>query len=545
VFIDEAVCEGCGDCGAKSNCLSVQPVDTEYGRKTRIHQSSCNQDYTCLDGDCPSFVTVTETRRSRRRRARRLAATSTAPAEAGGGGAPALDASFPEPEREPLDGTHDIYMTGVGGTGVITASQILATAALLDGLHVAGVDQTGLSQKGGPVVSHLRVGAQPFEGAGTIGAGAADTYLAFDLLVGAAPVHLAYARHGTRTAVSTSKVPTGAMVSDPALAFPAVDALVGAIGGRTGGVDVHLDSVALAERLFGDHMMANVLLLGAAYQAGMLPVTADAIERAIELNGVARDQNRQAFRWGRRYTLDPGGVARAAYGAAPVPVAISSNGHGPRPAAALLQGAGFTGELARLLEVRVPELAAYQDDAYARAYVDFVARVVEAERAAVPGATRLAEAVARSLFQLMAYKDEYEVARLYLRDDFAATLRAEAPDGGAVRVLLHPPLLRALGVRRKLAFGPWVRPAFRVLRGMRRVRGTRLDPFGATKVRRTERALVAEYRGLVERALHELSAETYDRAVALAELPAMVRGYEQVKLENVERFRAEVRALGF
>ena len=401
VFINERVCEGCGDCGVKSNCLSVQPVDTEFGRKTRIHQSSCNQDFTCLDGDCPSFVTVTETRRSRRRARARLErerASRDASRDI-----PVLGDDFPEPDaatRATVDGLFNLYLTGVGGTGVVTISQLLATAALLDGFQVAGLDQTGLSQKGGPVVSHVKLARDPIDASNAVAAGEADTYLGFDLLVAADPRHLAQLRPGSRAVVSTSKVPTGAMVTDAGLGFPAVDGLLAAVAGRTGGGDVHLDAIALAEGLFRDHMMANLVLVGAAYQTGAIPVSAASLERAIELNGVAVDENRQAFRWGRRYVLDPAAALAAAGTPAvdPVPVALLPSP--PRPAT----------ELERVVELRSRELGAYQSARSARDYTDFVSRVAGAERTAVPGSSALAEAVARNLFKLMAYKDEYEVA---------------------------------------------------------------------------------------------------------------------------------------
>jgi indolepyruvate ferredoxin oxidoreductase len=549
VFINERVCEGCGDCGVKSNCLSVQPVDTEFGRKTRIHQSSCNQDYTCLDGDCPSFVTVTETRRSRRRAARRRRAQTVASATAArvATTVPDLGADLPEPDPAtratvPADAVFSLYLTGVGGTGVVTVSQIVATAALLEGYQVAGLDQTGLSQKGGPVVSHVKLSRQPIDSSNAVAAGEADTYLGFDLLVAADPRHLAQVRPGTRAALSTSKVATGAMVTDVGTSFPAVDGLLAAVANRTHGTDVHLDSIALAEGLFGDHMMANLVVLGAAYQSGAVPVSAAALEQAIELNGVAVGQNRQAFRWGRRYLLDPAATLAAAGAPTvePVPVALLPSRAGAAP-----DPDGVTTELERLVGRRVAELRAYQGDRPARDYAAFVDHVATEEARAVPGSTALAEAVARNLFKLTAYKDEYEVARLVIDPALDDALQAQFPDGGRVHYRLHPPVLRALGMHRKIALGRWSRPGFRVLRSMRHLRGTLLDPFGHTKVRRTERALPGEYRDLVDKALVDLSPANHDRAVQLAELPDVIRGYEQIKLANVDHYHDQVRALGF
>jgi indolepyruvate ferredoxin oxidoreductase len=533
VFINEWVCEGCGDCGEKSNCLSVQPIDTELGRKTRIHQSSCNFDFSCLDGDCPSFLTVHETRRSRRRgEVRRAAALARDVAVVG-------PDDVDEPERPVVDGCFGISLTGVGGTGVVTMSQVLATAALLDGCHVSGLDQTGLSQKGGPVISHVKIATTPIAVSNAIGTGEADAYLGFDLLVAAEPRHLDMLRAGTHVVLSTSKVPTGAMVRDTSVAFPDVDGLLQTIAERADGADAHVDTHAVADGLFADHMMANPFLLGVAYQVGALPVRATSIERALELNGVAVARNHQAFRWGRRFAVDPVGVL-AASGQNANPVARTIE-RGTHPGIALPED--LPDGVRRLVEVRVPELVAYQSSSLARDYLDVVQRVVARERAVGIGRVELSETVARYLFKVLAYKDEYEVARLSLRPELDAALEAQFPDGGKVRYRLHPPVLRALGMTRKVALGRWFRPAFRGLYAMRRVRGTAFDPFGHTKVRRAERALIVEYRRLVEDALETLNPSTYDRAVALASLPDLVRGYESIKLAGIDRFRAEAQTL--
>jgi indolepyruvate ferredoxin oxidoreductase len=525
VVINEAVCEGCGDCGVQSNCLSVQPVETEFGRKTQIHQSSCNKDYSCLLGDCPSFLTV-EPRGEWPRRARPLFR---------------VEQTLPEPElRVRRDAS--VFLAGIGGTGVVTVNQVLGTAALLDGKFVAGLDQTGLSQKGGPVVSHLRFADHASDVAGKVGAGDADTYLGFDLLVAAAPVNLARARPDlTIAVVSTSQVPTGAMVASPDVDFPEGSALRDVIGRVTRkDENVYLDALGLAEALFGDHMAANLLLLGAAYQAGAIPVGAAAIEQALALNGVAVEMNVHAFRAGRLLVADPewaGTVRRQRAGQVEVWAELGDQ------ARAIVDSVGASGELRRLLEVRVAELCAYQDLRYAADYAAFVRRVAEAERAAVVGETRLAEAVARYLFKLMAYKDEYEVARLHTQAAAAASLAAAFPGPLRVRYHLHPPILRALGWKRKIAVGRWFDPVFHALVRLRRLRGTPFDPFGHATVRRLERALIGEYRAMVERTLADLTPATYERAVRVARLPDLVRGYEGVKLRSVERFRREARAL--
>jgi indolepyruvate ferredoxin oxidoreductase len=306
--------------------------------------------------------------------------------------------------------------------------------------------------------------------------------------------------------------------------------------------NVYLDAIGLAELCFGDHMAANMIVLGAAYQAGAISVSAQAIEEAIALNGVGVQMNTQAFRAGRQLVLDPAWartLKKPGVGSAVATPVLTAE------AAALVDATGAAGELRRLLEIRVPELIAYQDAAYARQYVDFVARVREAEQKAVSGESRLSEAVARYLFKLMAYKDEYEVARLHLKSDLTARLAEEYPEGVEIRYHLHPPLLRALGFKSKIRLGRWFDGAFRLLASLRGLRGTALDPFGRAEVRRVERALIGEYRALVEKALADLSDITYERAVKLAGLPDVIRGYEEIKLRNVRRFREEARGLGF
>jgi len=290
VVINEAVCEGCGDCGVKSNCLSVHPVETEFGRKTQIHQSSCNKDYSCLRGDCPSFLTVVPLGSPKKKERKHVT----------------IDRPLPEPVlRVPRDA--NVFMMGIGGTGVVTVNQVLGTAALLDGKHVRGLDQTGLSQKGGPVVSHLKITERPEELSNKIAAGAADCYLGFDVLVATVPANLDHARPDkTIAVVSTSQVPTGAMVTHTDVQFPESSGLRTAIDRITRkDENVYLDAIGLAETLFDDHMASNMLVLGAAYQAGAIPVSAAAIEQAITLNGVSVAMNTQAFRAGRLLVIDP------------------------------------------------------------------------------------------------------------------------------------------------------------------------------------------------------------------------------------------------
>jgi indolepyruvate ferredoxin oxidoreductase len=519
VHINERVCEGCGDCGRKSSCLSVLPVETEFGRKTQIHQSSCNKDYSCLEGDCPSFLEVVPGKRAKRT-------------------APEPPAGLPEPDWTVPEDAFTVRMMGIGGTGVVTVSQVLGVAALIDGRHVTGLDQTGLSQKGGPVISDLRISRFGERGASKVSAAGTDLYLGFDLLGAGSPRNLSVADpERTVAVVSTTAVPTGRMVIDTEERFPELSGQLDAIDRVTRKQsNVYLDAQRLAEALFGDHMPSNMLALGAAWQRGALPVSRQAIERAIELNGAGVEKNLAAFAWGRACVARPDAIEAATSSPA------GSEPEAPEPSAdelALIEASfpGEGGELRRLLEIRVPELVAYQDRSYAERYLDFVreALVVEDERA--PGRRELTEAVARQLFKLMAYKDEYEVARLHLDAAERAMVAAEFGEGAKVRFYLHPPLLRALGLKRKLKLGRWFVPFFKLLRASKRLRGSPLDVFGYASVRRTERRLVGEYRGLVRDALGQLTPSNHATAVELAELPDVIRGYEDIKLAGVERFR--------
>jgi indolepyruvate ferredoxin oxidoreductase len=539
VVINEAVCEGCGDCGAKSNCLSVQPIDTEFGRKTQIHQSSCNKDYSCLKGDCPSFVTVDVVSGPKKRPKPVL---------------PDITEILrgPAQKASSADG-YAIYMAGIGGTGVVTVNTLLGTAGLLEGKYVRAFDQTGLSQKGGPVVSSLKLSDTPMLSSNKVGAGEANLYMGFDILVATQSAHLEKASPDrTRAVISTSQIPTGDMVRKKDVHFPAMAGLLQTVGRWTRhDANVYLDAEALAERLFGDYMASNLIVVGAAYQAGAIPLEAASIEETIRLNGVAVEMNLQAFRWGRLYVQDPASVERQLRQlevpdeATPTPL---SELESRMPAAAtaarqLLATSGFVGEVRRLAEVRIPELMLYRNTAYAQQYVAFLQKVVAVEEGRVPGQSQLGEAVARYLFKLMAYKDEYEVARLLLKDEFFQRVRAQFGDDAQLAFHLHPPLLRLLGLKHKLRLRMWFTPALKALRALRSVRGTPVDIFGYAKVRRVERQLIGEYRRLVESLLDDLNEENYELAVQIAELPDMIRGYEDIKLASVAEFRGEAEAL--
>jgi indolepyruvate ferredoxin oxidoreductase len=485
-------------------------VPTEFGRKTRIHQPSCNHDLSCTDGDCPSFLLVEPGRRPRPARA-----------------AAEPPSGLPEPQRAP-DGDVVLRMPGIGGTGVVTVSQILQMAAHLDGLHAAGLEQIGLAQKGGPVVSDVRIGKDPVTGAVKASRGTVDVLVGFDLLGAAADGNLAACRPGRTVAViSTALVPTVAMVTGRVPVPGGPDDALARVAAVTGPDRLHtLDAQGLAEALLGDHLPANLLLLGAVLQHGLLPVSADAVERAIRLNGAAVATNLAAFRWGRATVAAPDAVARALAGTTSAAAPVAAD------------------DLDGVLAVRVAELTGYQDAAYAARYETTVRDVARraTQATGADGGERVALAVARSLHHLMAYKDEYEVARLHLDPVERARIAAAHGEDARVTVLLHPPALRALGVRRKLRLRRSATPVFRVLAATRRLRGTPLDVFGYAHVRRVERALVGEYRDLVERALERLGPETLDDVVRLAGLPLEIRGYEDLKLRRVAEFREQAAA---
>jgi indolepyruvate ferredoxin oxidoreductase len=519
VVINEAVCEGCGDCGVKSNCLSVQPVDTEFGRKTRIDQTSCNTDYSCLDGQCPSFVTV-EVPEQRSTRTR----------------------SVPQPPRladvdhRPITASHNIFLAGIGGTGIVTVNQVLGMAALRAGLHVDGLDQTGLSQKAGPVTSHLRLSTAPSP-SNRITPGDADCVLAFDLLTAADAANLNFGSPDrTTTIASTSKTPTGEMIYDGTVAYPAADDLLERIRGRAHEV-IAFDALQAAQALFGDTAAANFVVVGCAYQAGALPIPATAIEEAIALNGVAVRVNQAAFHWGRVAAADP-----AAFRSASAPKVAVRRSDTVVPAH-LLAASALAGDTRRIVERCAAHLVAYQGEQTAARYIAAVGAVWERERS-LTDRVDFSSAVATNLHKLMAYKDEYEVARMLTDPAFVESLHTEVPEGAKTTYLLHPPTLKALGRNKKIGFGPRSHGVLRALAKGKVLRGTPFDPFGYMHVRRVERRLLAHYRAMVGQLTAELTVESLDAAVAAASAPDVVRGYEDVKLRNVAAYIARLDELG-
>mgnify|MGYP001024824560 FL=1 len=525
IVINEDVCEGCGDCGVKSNCLSVQQLLTEFGEKTRIDQTSCNTDYSCLEGDCPAFMTVEVDPQAKRAKA----ALPTPP-------------SVPEPTWTVPAGTQSVFLTGVGGTGIVTVNQVLATAALRAGYAVELLDQIGLAQKAGPVMGHLRFAADgPLDPSNRVTPGHADAILAFDLLTAADSGNLRYGSPAHTLAVaSTSVTPTGPEVYDRSLAQTSIAEQLDRL--RTATREIHeLDMLAASEALLGSTTAANLMLVGAAIQCGALKLPPSAVEEAIDINGVAVAANKAALAWGRLSVADPAAFAAAVAAAAPAPTPVVDVD--PTTVVGALAGASFGGETRRLAELRAVELVGFADLRCAEDYVTIVDAVWQAERR-VTDRTELSEAVARHLYKLTAYKDEYEVARLLTRPRAAELAQAAVPGGTDLTFKLHPPMLRALGMGKKIGLTGSTQAVLKALVPMKKLRGTALDPFGRAHVRKVERELLRHYRVTLHDLVSGLTAQNYDRTAAFAALPDVVRGYEDVKLRNVERYAAQVAALG-
>ncbi|MGO4869909.1 MAG: indolepyruvate ferredoxin oxidoreductase family protein [Roseiarcus sp.] len=511
IFINERVCEGCGDCGVKSNCVSVQPLETEFGRKRRIDQSSCNKDYSCAEGFCPSFVTIAG--------ARPKAALAEAVA------APRV----PEPVRREIgERPYAILVAGVGGTGVVTVGAILAMAAHLEGRGCGAIDMAGLAQKGGAVFSHVRIARRPEDiHAIRVGAGEADLILGGDLVVSGAKQALAAMRGAeTGVVVNSAEVFPGDFTRNPDFSLPA-ERVRQSIQSRCSGEARFVDASAAASALFGAAIGANMFLIGYAYQLGYLPLSAAALRRAITLNGEATAMNLSAFDWGRAAAADPDCLAPFAGATTP--------------------SASEDQSLAALVARRAGFLAAYQNRRYAERYRAAVEALARAERERAPGSEALAETAARNLFKLMAYKDEYEVARLYSDGAFADALR-DAFDGD-LRLIFHlaPPFIargdRSAGEAKTMSFGPWMMKAFRVLAAMRRLRGTRFDLFGYTAERRAERALIEDYEALCRELAAGLTPDNLDAALALAALPEKIRGFGPIKARAMAAADEERRRL--
>jgi indolepyruvate ferredoxin oxidoreductase len=514
VLINELVCEGCGDCGVKSNCVSVQPIETEFGRKRAIDQSNCNKDFSCQDGFCPSFVTV---HGAKPKKPEALAKSL--------GAAPELPApELPDLSAEPWA----CIVTGVGGTGVVTIGAILGMAAHLEGKGCGMIDMAGLAQKGGSVFSHVRIAATPAEiSAIRVSADRASLILGCDLVVTGTKKVLAAINHGrSLVVVNTAEVFGGEFTRNADFSLP-VERVKRAVIGAAGRDRVaFVNATAIATTLFGNSIAANMFMLGYAQQKCGVPLSAEAIERAITLNGEAVPMNIEAFRWGRRTAHDQAGV-EAMIGAARKPTEATM----------------LSRSLDEMVARRVAFLTDYQNAAYAGRYESMVRRIQRMEQERTPGQTALAESVARYLFKLMAYKDEYEVARLYSGEAFRKQLSGAFEGDLKLEFHLAPPLIapkdERTGLPKKVSFGPWMLTAFGYLAKLKGLRGTALDPFGYTHERRTERRLIGEYEGLMEYVAARLSARNHATAVALAQIPERIRGFGHVKERHLKEALAE------
>ncbi|HVH80480.1 MAG TPA: indolepyruvate ferredoxin oxidoreductase family protein [Stellaceae bacterium] len=517
VVINDLVCEGCGDCSTASNCVSVVPVETEFGRKRAIDQSSCNKDYSCLKGFCPSFVTVE--------------GGSLKKHSAGDASEEGL-APLPEPDLPTVDEPYGVLITGVGGTGVVTIGALLGMAAHLEGKGVRVLDQIGMAQKGGAVLSHVRIAATPEAiHAVRIANGDAHLLVGCDLVVSASGEAISKLRPGhSRAIVNSHQTMTGDFTRHPDLVFPErqlTQAVIRAVG--QGGAEF-LDATALATALLGDSLATNLFMLGVAYQRGLVPVSAEAIDRAIELNGQAIEFNRRAFRWGRRAAVDQALVAERATSPAAIP-----------------ETHRLSETLDEVIARRAAFLVDYQNAAYAARYAKAIDGVRIAENAAIPGSTALTDAAARALFKLMAYKDEYEVARLYTGGDFLKRVGAQFEGDYKLKFHLAPPLMAnrdpKTGHLEKREYGSWMLRAFRLLAKLKGLRGTVFDIFGRSEERRAERQAVVDYEAVLDEIVAKLTAGNHATAVELAALPLEIRGYGHIKEANRQRLAAKADAV--
>jgi indolepyruvate ferredoxin oxidoreductase len=521
VFINQEVCEGCGDCNKKSNCMSVQPLDTEFGRKRKIDQSNCNKDFSCLEGFCPSFVTV------------HGGAPRKGEAGAAADDLTAIFAGLPAPALAPLNESYNVLITGIGGTGVLTVGGILGMAAHLDGKACSVMDITGMAQKGGSVVTHLRFGASKDKLFATrLWQQSADLLIGCDLVVAtsAATLDLVSADRA-QIVVNSDVVPTAQFQANQAIDL-SQDKLLNILRQCVGAERLSpVAATSSAVRLIGDSIATNVFMLGFALQKGFMPIGLPAIEQAIHLNGVAIEQNLHALNWGRLAAQDP-----QRFAAMLADAGVDEQGE-----------ESISQTLDAILERRTRHLTGYQNAGYAKSYRDFVDQVRHKEGAVLPGSTAVTQAVAIALSKLMSYKDEYEVARLYTDGDFMRRLKQQFDGDYKLSFHLAPPLLnphdKATGKPRKVAFGPWMLHGFKLLAALKGLRGTAFDVFGYTRERKTERRLINEYRNTVSGLLPVLTRENADLVAKIAALPDMIRGYGHVKDQNVTLYEQELAKL--
>jgi indolepyruvate ferredoxin oxidoreductase len=495
--------------------VSVLPKETEYGRKREIDQSSCNKDYSCVKGFCPSFITVHGGELKKRK----------------GVDAEALLANLPAPTLPALDRPWNILITGVGGTGVVTIGALLGMAGHLENKGATVLDQTGLAQKGGAVTTHVRIAAQPSDiHAVRIAAGEADLVLGCDMVVVNDYWALSKIRAGrSQVVLNTWQAMPGGFTMKPDMQFPTagiLNAVRTALGGKE---PLQVDASTLATALLGDTIAANLFMLGFAWQRALVPLSFESIDRAIELNGAAVAMNRQAFAWGRLAAIDPDKVREAA--------GLKRAERDDNVLALPLDDSRIAKTLDERISRRIAFLTDYQNAAYAARYQSLVDTVRASEARSVPGSSALTEAVARYYFKLMAYKDEYEVARLHTSQEFRRQIEQTFDGKYSIHFHLAPPLLAKKdgeGHLVKAEYGGWVYNAFAVLARLRGLRGTAFDPFGYTAERKMERRLIADYARTIERLLPALTAENVALAVEIASVPEQIRGFGHVKHAHLQ-----------
>ena len=525
VVINELVCEGCGDCGVQSNCMSVEPLETELGRKRQINQSTCNKDISCVKGFCPSFVTVEGGK------LRKAKGAASGKADASSGWPTLPEPTIADAQTAP-GGVWGIIVAGVGGTGVITIGQLLGVAAHLEGKGIVTQDAGGLAQKGGATWSHVLIGTtQDAIRTTRVSMASADLVIGCDPVVVAGKETLLRMRPGrTHVALNSNSVPTAAFVTNANWHNPGADCVADisqAVGAQGVGV---FDADAMATQFLGDSIYTNPVMLGYAWQKGWIPLELASLMRAIELNAVAVAQNKSAFEWGRRAAHDWAAVQKAL-----------------NPGQVIAFTPRAKSSIDDMVQRRAEFLTAYQNTAYAQTYEALVGQVRLAETAlADAGKLPLTEAVARYLFKLMAYKDEYEVARLHTDTGFQSKVNAMFEGDFKLHYHLAPPLLAARNARgelQKSKFGPWMQTAFKLLAPLKVLRGGPLDVFGYTQERREERALVEEYRAAISAMLPALTAANRDAAVAFARVPEQIRGFGHVKARHLAAARPQWRQL--
>jgi len=523
IMINEGVCEGCGDCSVKSNCLSVVPISTELGRKRAIDQSSCNKDYSCVNGFCPSFVSVHGGQLKK-------PMTNTGSSDEN---IVFSNEILPNPSLPELNEPFGIIVTGIGGTGVVTIGALLGMAAHIEGKGVSVLDMAGLAQKGGAVVSHIRIGRTPEDlHAVRIAAGCAKTIIGCDLMVAASPDVLAKMQPGiTQAVINNQETITGDFTRNPDMNLMGaemakiIDVAVGD-GGSS-----YFQGSRLATALLGDSIATNLFMLGIAWQKGLIPLSAEALEKAIELNAVAVDFNKNAFLWGRRTVINQVKVERIAKPITPLRL--------EEPKLAIT--------LEDIINKRSDMLVNYQNNSYSNRYLELVQKVINVEKNKTKGLTDLSEAVAKYYYKLLAYKDEYEVARLYTNGNFTKSLKDQFEGKYKLKFHLAPPLFgkrdAITGQLIKREFGPWMMSVFKIIAKLKFLRGTMFDIFGYSAERKLERQLIDSYEKNIDIIISKLNKENYELAVAIASIPEHIRGFGHVKENHIEKARLEEESL--